>query len=110
MRESIVKKKKKFSTKRKTKVQNKKYFFEQEEEKTRRETICMWERVGRKGGIGKVKSMETWKNKMEKYQENSNFGKYESGKYLENWKYRKYEEYELGKYEEKWKYVWKFGK
>ena len=51
----------------------------------RRETICMWERVGRKVRIGNIESLETWKKKMEKYQENWNFGKY-----LENWKYRKF--------------------
>ena len=50
----------------------------------------MWERVGRKVGIEKIESMETWKNKMGKYQQNWNYGKlgnYVLGKYQENWKY-----------------------
>ena len=40
------------------------------------ETICMWEKGGRKVGIEKNKSMETSKKEMRKYQENWNFGKY----------------------------------
>ena len=36
----------------------------------------MWERVG----IEKIESMETWKKKIGKCQENWNFGKYEIGK------------------------------
>ena len=35
------------------------------------------ERVGREVGIGKIKSMETWKKKMRKYQENWKYGKFE---------------------------------
>ena len=47
----------------------------------RRATICKWERMGRKVGIGKIESMHIWKKKMGRYQENLNFGKYEIGKY-----------------------------
>ena len=47
--------------------------------------IFMWE-SGRKVRIGKIESMETRKNKMGKYQENWNFGKYEIEEYYENWK------------------------
>ena len=32
--------------------------------------LCDKERVGRKVGIGETESMETWKKKMGKYQEN----------------------------------------
>ena len=45
----------------------------------RRETTCG--RVGRKVGIGIFESMETWRNKIGKYQENWICGKYEIGKY-----------------------------
>ena len=64
------------------------------EEEDKRETICMWKRVGRKVGIGKTQSMETWKKKMGKYQDNWKYGKcerYVIGKHQENWKYEKHE-------------------
>ena len=45
------------------------------------ENNSLYMRVGRKGGIGKIWNMETWKKKMRKYQENWNVGKHEIGKY-----------------------------
>ena len=43
----------------------------------KRETMCMWERVG----IRKIKSMETWKNKILGKLEVWKFGKQEMEKY-----------------------------
>ena len=52
--------------------QERNYLYMRERERKRER-----ERVG----IGKIESMETWKNKMRKYQENWNFWKYKIGKY-----------------------------
>ena len=51
----------------------------------RRETICMWERVGRKVGNGKIKVWKLWYGSMEKENRKISIGNWRTLGKLEVW-------------------------